>query len=113
MLYALLAHMPTAVIETHWHPELSGPRLRSMGRPILEVFCRSDRETRIGRLGVRDRHPGHLESRFNLLPMSVKQRMNLGHEEPLALGGPLLEVDTTAPVEAASVAEWVLANIRA
>ena len=30
--------------------------------------------------------------------------------EPLALGGPLLEVDTTQPVDIHEIAAWVRAN---
>ncbi|MEN3272536.1 MAG: hypothetical protein V7636_1297 [Actinomycetota bacterium] len=111
VLFALLEQMPTAVIETYWHPDLSGPRLRSMDRPMLEVFCRCDREMRLDRIGVRERHPGHLESRWNLVPRWAKRRMSLGSEEPLGLGGPLLEVDTTAPIDAVEVAAWVTANL--
>ena len=113
VLYALLDHMPHAIIETYWHPEVSGPHLRAMKRPLLEVFCRCDRETRLGRLGVRDRHPGHLEGRLNLIPKVAKRRMFLGHEEPLHLGGPLLELDADHPIDVTPVAEWVRGNVRA
>lgn len=111
VLYALLERMPMAVIETYWHPEVSGPKLRSMNRPLLEVFCRCDRDTRLARLGTRDRHPGHLEHRLDLLPGWAKRRLPLGHAEPLHLGGPLLDVDTEHPIDAGEVAAWVRANL--
>jgi hypothetical protein len=38
--------------------------------------------------------------------------MFLGHEEPLHLGGPLLEVDTVHPIDAAQVAGWVRDNLQ-
>lgn len=111
VLYALLDDMPAVVIETHWHPTISGPRLRNMDRQLLEVSCQCDRDTRIGRLGTRERHPGHLEGRLNLLPEWAKRRMSLGFEEPLSLGGPLLEVDTNQPADVEAVATWVRASV--
>lgn len=112
VLYALVDHMPSVVVETHWHPHISGPRLQGIGRPLLEISCRCSREERINRLGSRPRHPGHLEGRLNLLPGWVKHRVPLGFEEPIGLGGPLLELDTAHPVDIAAVAGWVRATSR-
>jgi hypothetical protein len=111
ILYALLDDMPTAVIETHWHPDISGPRLRGLDRPVVEICCQCDRQVRLARLGSRPRHPGHLESRLKLMPSWIKQRMPLGFEEPLDLGGPLLRLETTEPIDIAVVARWVEANV--
>ena len=112
VLYALVDATPRAVLETHWHPQLSVPRLLAMERPLLEVSCRCDRSVRVARLGTRERHPGHLESRLNLVPTWLKERMPLGYEEPLGLGGPLLEVATDAPVDVDEVASWVRSHVR-
>jgi len=101
VLFALAADAPTAVLESFWRRPFAVERLTALGRPIVEVHCACPPEVSRTRYRERVRHPAH---------------GGVGDDEvagwaadagPLALGGPLLEVDTTAPVEVAAVVAWV------
>ena len=103
VLLALAADAPTAVLESFWRRPLAVERLRALGRPLLEVHCSCPPEVSRTRYRQRVRHPGH---------------DGVGDDEiaawaadagPLALG-PVLEVDTTAPVDLEAVAAWVRAR---
>jgi glucokinase len=104
VLFALAADAPSAVLESFWRRPLAVEHLRALGRPLLEVHCACPPEVSTARYRERVRHPGH---------------GGVGDDEvagwaaeagPLALGGPLLEVDTTAPVDVEAVAAWVRAR---
>ncbi len=100
VVFALAAEAPRAVLESFWRRPLAVDRLRALGRPLLEVHCACPAELATARYRERVRHPGH---------------GGVGDDEiagwaaeagPLGLR-PVLEVDTTAPVEVAAVAGWV------
>jgi hypothetical protein len=104
VLFALAADAPAAVLESFWRRPLAIERLRALGRPLLEVHCACPPPVSRARFRERVRHPGH---------------GGVGDDEvagwaadagPLALGGPLLEVDTTAPVDVEAVAAWARAR---
>jgi hypothetical protein len=86
----------------------AGPRLRALGTPLVEVFCRCPAPEVERRFAVRARrrHPGHVD---HLLSPEITAALAAGLG-PLALGGPVLEVDTSRPVDVAAVAEWVRAQ---
>jgi glucokinase len=101
VVLALAAETPRAVLDSFWRRPLAIERLRALGRPLVEVHCACPPELAATRYGERVRHPGH---------------GGVGDDEiagwaadagPLALGGPLLEVDTTADVDVTVVARWV------
>ena len=103
VLFALAADAPTAVLESFWRRPFAVDRLAALGRPLLEVHCACPPEVSLGRYRERVRHPGH---------------GGVGEDEvagwaadagALALG-PVLEVDTTSPVDGAAVAAWVRAR---
>jgi hypothetical protein len=98
VLFALAADAPRAVLESFWR------RPFAVDRPLLEVHCACPPELSQARFCDRVRHPGH---------------GGVGEDEvagwaaeagPLALGGPLLEVDTTTAVDVHGVAAWVRAR---
>jgi predicted kinase len=106
VLYALAAQVPAAVVDANFGAE-AGPRLRALGTPLVEVFCRcpaAEAERRFA-ARARRRHPGHVD---HLLSPEISAR--LAGVGPLALGGPVLEVDTSRAVDVAAVAEWVRAQ---
>jgi hypothetical protein len=100
VVFALAADAPRAVLESFWRRPDAIDRLRALGRPLVEVHCACSPEVATARYHERVRHPGH---------------DGVGDDEiagwaaeagPLGLG-PVLEVDTTAPVDVAAVAAWV------
>jgi hypothetical protein len=104
VLFALAADAPSAVLESFWRRPLAVEHLQALGRPLLEVHCACPPELSRSRFRARARHPGH---------------GGVGDDElagwsaesgPLALGGPVLEVDTTSPVDLEAVAAWVRAR---
>jgi hypothetical protein len=113
VLYALAATAPAAVLVTSWHPGRCGPRLRQLGKPVLEVLCRCPADVVAHRLRVRaatDRHPIHREMITPALLDAL--RASFVPARPIGLG-PVLGVDTASDVDVASIANWVRAQLRA
>jgi predicted kinase len=104
VLLAVAAEVPAAVVDANFWPE-AGPRLRALGVPLVEVFCRCPAAEARRRFAARARrrHPGHVDR----LPSPEAVAASAG---PLALGGPLLEVDTGRPADVEAVAAWVRAQ---
>jgi len=72
------------------------------------VFCRcpaAEVERRFA-ARARQRHPGHVD---HLLSREITAALAAG-VGPLALGGPILEVDTSRPADVEAVAAWVRAQ---
>jgi hypothetical protein len=104
VLFALAAHAPAAVLDAFWRRPLVVDRLAALSPPIVEVHCACPPELALARYRERVRHPGH-----GGVPDDEVAHWAV-EAGPLALGGPLLEVDTTQPVDVASVAAWVRAQ---
>jgi hypothetical protein len=100
----LVTGPPAAVLDANLGPE-AGPRLRALDARLIEVFCRCPAGEVERRFADRTphRHPGHVDHR---LGPELKAALARGIE-PLRLGGPVLEVDTTRAVDIAAVAAWV------
>jgi predicted kinase len=99
VMFRLIPELVPAVVESHWYPEHARPRLAALGVPVVEVFCSCPREVAAERAEERERngrrHPVH---RWAGMPTA----------EPVPVGlGPVLEVDTTVPVDVDAVARWV------
>jgi predicted kinase len=100
VMYALAAEARSAVLESHFWRGMADDDLRALGRPLVQVYCRCPLEvatTRyLERVAAPDRHPGHL-------PEHQAEEVIAGwatrEPEPLDLGAPLIEVDTTTPVD--------------
>ena len=107
VLYAVASTLPAVVLDANLGPE-AGPRLRAPDADLIEVFCRCPPEEVERRFAARAprRHPGHVDHQ---LAPEVKAAL-AGGIGPLRLGGPVLEVDSARPVDAARVAAWVLAH---
>ena len=88
-----------AVIDSTWYP-YAAPLARSLPGPVVEVRCRLDRELARERFAARLRDARHLDDR--------RTDDELWGSEVLPLGlGPLLEVDTSGPVDVPALAQEV------
>lgn len=89
-----------AVIESNFYRSRAVADLRGLPGPVVEVFCRVDRETALSRYQGRaaSRHAGHFDS-----IRSPDELWNEEVAEPVAGGWPLIEVDTTHPADVAEV----------
>jgi hypothetical protein len=103
VLLALARELPGVVLDANFYPGHGAALLQVSERPI-EVFCRCPAAEVERRFSVRasTRHPGHVD---HVLDPRLKATLNgLG---PLNLGGPVLEVDTTHPVDPIPITTWI------
>ena len=93
-----------AVLDSTFYP-YTVPHLTRLDGVVVEVRCRCPREVAQQRYQARSatRHTGHLDDE-----RPPEELWNEHHLTPLGLG-PLIEVDTTAPVDIAGLAEHVRA----
>lgn len=90
---------PSAVIDSTWYP-YSLPLVRQLSGPRVEIRCRAPIEVVRERYATRMRDERHLDT--------ARTDQELWGEEVLPLGvGPLIEVDTSTPVDVRDVAERV------
>ena len=103
LLLGLAATMPSVVLESFFWPGLAEPELLALDRPLVQVHCRCAPGLARARFDARlrdgTRHPVHHA-------MDDWDRFT-GAAGLLDLPGPLVEVDTTAPVDVATVAARV------
>jgi predicted kinase len=95
-LLAVAAQAPGAVLESVWHRSRSQADLGGLPGNVVEVFCRCDRAAAAQRYARRagTRASGHLDA--------GRTAVELWNDEvarPVAGGWPVIEVDTTTPVE--------------
>jgi predicted kinase len=96
---AVLAAGHSCVAESNFHSE-SLPRFEQLAARCafasVQVLCVADGATLLARYQARarnrERHPGHLD---DLLAEELAPQLLTGRLAPLALEGPLIEVDTT------------------
>jgi hypothetical protein len=104
VLLALAGELPATVLDANFYPDHGPGLLQACPRPI-EVFCRcpaAEIERRFTRRAPA-RHPGHVD---HILDAQLKAALD-GGVGPLGLGGPVLEVNTSSPVDVTAVAGWV------
>jgi len=96
-LLAVAAEAPSgAVLESVWHRSRSLADLSGLPGNIVEVFCRCDPATAAQRYARRagTRAAGHFDAE-----RMAGELWNDDVAQPVAGGWPVIEVDTTAPVE--------------
>lgn len=90
---------PGAVIDSTWYP-YSLPLVRELPGPVVEVRCRVSLALARSRYRTRVRDPRHLDH--------LRDEAELWGAEVAPLGvGPLVEVDTSGPVEVPGVAREI------
>lgn len=93
-----------AVVESNFRRSVAVADLARLPGTVVEVFCRCEREVAVARYRSRagSRHAGHFDD--------VRRSDELWNDEvaePVAGGWPVLEVDTTAPVDPHPVLDFV------
>lgn len=96
MLAVAAASPIGAVIESNLRRSVAVDDLRALPGSLVEVFCRCPRKVAVERFAVRagTRAAGHFDA--DRLP---EELWNDEVSEPVAGGWPLIEVDTTEPVD--------------
>lgn len=90
---------PGAVIDSTWF-DYTLPLLRTLPAPVVEVRCRVDVDVARTRYGARRRDERHLDD--------LRDEHELWGREVAPLGvGPLIEVDTTDPVDVRRLATQI------
>jgi predicted kinase len=110
LLWRLAEECPSVVIEANFRSDsvYERQRLRALSPRPVEVYCRLPVEQaaeRYARRGTRsDPHPVHVT---RSLPVSAFHEF----QEPMGLG-PVLEVDTSTPVDVPALAKQVIAILQ-
>jgi predicted kinase len=106
VMYSVAALIPRVIVEAHFQRGIAEPELLALNRQIVQVYCRcpvglaADRYRR--RIDDPDRHAGHLPEHQS---DEVIERWMKDAPTPLDLpNAPLVEVDTTGPVDIGAVA---------
>jgi hypothetical protein len=109
VLYAVAGALPAVVLDANLGPE-AAPRLLALDPNPIEIFCRCPADELERRFTTRApaRHPGHVD---HVLSPDAKAALVRG-VEPLGLGGPVLEVDTTQPINLDEVTAWAHARLQ-
>ena len=101
LLWMLAARAGDMVIEANFHPhsEYELDKLRGLGDHVVEVHCACPAEVAVARYNSRLRHEVHWLKTATLTAMDK-------YDRPVGVGS-LITVDTTGPVDVASVAAEV------
>jgi len=100
VLLAVARQCRGAVLESVWHRSAASEELAALPLPVVEVFCRCDRETLRERFEARatTRAARHFD-----LERTPEELWNDEIAEPVAGGWPVIEVDTAGPVDLEAV----------
>ena len=101
--WRLATEMRAAVLDNFFHRAFAR-RLEALPGAIVEVHCSCPPDLALERYQSRRRHPCHFDLSYGVDMFDQWSRTDSG---PLALGGPLLEVDTTQAVVVGDIAAWV------
>lgn len=106
VMFAMAAQPHRVVLDGNFHPADRG-RIIALDPEPIEIYCYCSDEELQRRFEARaaSRHPGH----HQLTADELLQRARLG---PLALGGPLLELDTEAASALPRAKTWLEEHIR-
>ncbi|MFI9427398.1 AAA family ATPase [Streptomyces achromogenes] len=110
ILLTIAAQAGHAVLDNWWHHDTAPGRLRQLDARLIEIHCDCDPALAAERFLRRTRHPGHLDPR--LTPEQVAERVatiRATYPGPLRLGGPLLTIDTSGPLDITAIVEDVRA----
>lgn len=105
-LVRLAQDLDGAVLDNFWYAETAHELLAHLPSPLVEVFCRCNPEVALERFTRRARHPGHADDEAD---QELRRASFFARTFPLGTLGPVVEVDTEARVDIASVAKRVRA----
>jgi predicted kinase len=99
----LLAAGQSVIAEANFFAGLDEARFAELpGHRLVQIHCTAPLDILLARYqGRTDRHPGHLDSDR---AAELRQRFEEGTHAPLALGGDLVELDTSRPVDLQALA---------
>jgi predicted kinase len=102
-ILALAAANSGAVLDSVWHRSRALPQLQALPGPVVEVFCRCDRET------VRSRYVARAASRAHYFDdqRTEDELWNDEVAQPVAGGWPVVEVDTSQVVDVPALATQI------
>ncbi len=103
--WRVAADAGTGVLDNFFHRAFAH-RIAALNGPVLEVHCACPADVARDRYATRRRHPCHFDL-ANLARFDDWVRTDAG---PLALGGPLLDLDTTYAFDVDVIATWVREN---
>lgn len=109
LMWRLAALAPRVVLEANFRyaNPVERARISALADVPVEVYCRVPSDVAAARFADRnsraDKHPVHVATSMPLAWFDQFRR-------PMGLG-PVLEVDTTAPVDVPAVARWVLTTL--
>ena len=99
-----LASGASLVIEANFFPDQERELAELPEHRLLQLHCEAPLAVLLDRYASRTRHPGHHDAeKINELPA----RFESGVHGPLRLDGELIQLDTTQPVDFATLAERV------
>ncbi|MBT2449869.1 AAA family ATPase [Streptomyces sp. ISL-43] len=107
ILFALAADAGRAVLVNWWHRDTAPGRLHQLDAHLIEVFCDCDTTLVAERFHTRKRHPGHLDQNSTREQIDDRVATWASHPGPLGLGGPVLTVDTSRPVDIAALGKEI------
>lgn len=104
MLAVAAASPVGAVIESNFYRSVARRELDRLPGPVIEVFCRCDRDVAAARYKARSgsRHAGHFDA-----VRTADELWNDEISEPVSGGWPVIEVDTNISVDHHAVAVQV------
>jgi predicted kinase len=103
-LLAVAAETGGAVLESVWHRSYAVDDLRRLPGDVIEVFCRCDPVLAAERYALRagSRDAGHFDAQ-----RAAEELWNDEVAQPVAGGWPVIEVDTTGPVDVEALIEAI------
>lgn len=95
-MLAVATETAGAVLESVWHRSYAKAGLHRLGPGIVEVFCRCRPEIAAQRYALRagTRAPGHFDAERTVAELWKEEVA-----QPVAGGWPVIEIDTSSPVE--------------
>jgi len=81
-------------------------RLAALPARIVQVHCSAPLDVLVDRYDARERHPGHVDAER---VEALREAVQTGRHDPLDLPGETIRLETTCPVDFASVAKRVAA----
>jgi predicted kinase len=107
LLLALARENGSGVLESNWKASVSVDELRGLPGRVVEVFCACTTELSRARHAGRRRHAGHFDAE-----RAADDELWLGEaSRPLGGGWPVIEIDTSCPVDVDELAARIRAGI--